>query len=177
MLTQILLHTPRWVFVLFFALLALGAQQLFARQATLRRVSLLPVAMLGLSLYGVLTAFAAQPLALVAWAGCAATAAALVARRPLPSGVRYDAATRRFRLPGSAVPLALMMGVFFTKYAVGATLSQAPQLASQFGFALGCGALYGTFSGLFVGRAARLWQLALRSERGTEAVTLHAASV
>jgi hypothetical protein len=160
MLIQILLHTPRWVFVLFFALLVLGVQQLFTRQVTLRRVGLLPLGMTALAVYGVASAFSSQPLTLLAWAACAAAVAALVMRVPLPQSVRYDAASRRFQLPGSAVPLALMMGVFFTKYAVGITLSQVPQLAQHAGFAFGLSAAYGVFSGLFIGRAARLWKLA-----------------
>jgi hypothetical protein len=127
---------------------------------TLRRVSLLPVAMCGLAVYGVVSAFAAQPLALIAWAAGAALVAALVMRLPLPAGVQYDPATRRFSLPGSAVPLALMMGVFFTKYVAGVTLAMSPQLAAQAGFALGLSALYGVFSGVFIGRAARLWKRA-----------------
>lgn len=171
LLIQILTHTPRWVFVLFLALLALGLQHLAARRVTLRRVAVLPVAMTGLSVWGVVSAFAAQPAALLAWALSAALTAALLLRRPAPRGTRYDAATRRFELPGSAVPLVLMMGVFFTKYAAGVALAQAPQLAAQAGFALAFSTLYGLFSGLFIGRAARLWRLA-----AGRTVTLHAAA-
>jgi hypothetical protein len=161
MLIQILLHTPRWVFALFLALLVLGVQQLFARQVTLRRVAVMPVAMSGLAVYGVVSAFAAQPLlALLVWAKCAVVVTALVMRLPLPASVQYDPASRRFSLPGSAVPLALMMGVFFTKYAAGVSLAVSPELATHTGFALGLSALYGVFSGLFIGRAARLWKRA-----------------
>jgi hypothetical protein len=170
LLVQILAHTPRWVFGLFFVLLALGVQQLFPRTATLRKVSLLPLAMTALSLYGVLSVFS-QPVVLLAWAACAALAALAVMSRPLPAGVRYDPASRSFRLPGSAVPLALMMGVFFTKYAVGVALSQAPHLAGQPGFSTAVCAIYGLFSGLFTGRAARLWKLAAHP-----AVAPHAAA-
>ena len=67
--------------------------------------------------------------------------------------------------PGSAVPLALMMGIFFTKYAVGVLLAMHPELRHQMGFALGISALYGGFSGIFAARALRLWTLALRSDR------------
>jgi len=53
MLMQILTHTPRWVFALFAVLVVLGLSQIAGRHATLRRVTLLPVAMLALSFYGV----------------------------------------------------------------------------------------------------------------------------
>jgi len=163
MAMQILLHTPRWVFALFFVLLVAGVTQLVARRASLRRVSLLPLAMVGLSLYGVASAFAAQPLALLAWAVTGGLAMLAVLSRSLPAGTTYDGTTRQFMLPGSALPLALMMGIFFTKYAVGATLTMLPTLAQQSGFALAVSALYGAFSGVFLGRAIRLWRLAQAS--------------
>src|SRR4030095_9490068 len=53
MLIQILLHTPKWVYALFAALLWLGLRQLLAGSASLTRVTLLPIAMTGLSVYGV----------------------------------------------------------------------------------------------------------------------------
>ncbi len=160
LLIEILSHTPRWVFVLFAALLVLGVQQLSARQVTLRRTAVMPLAMSGLAVYGVVSAFSGHPVALLAWAACTLAMAWAIQRRPAPAGTRYDPATQQFTLPGSAVPLALMMGVFFTKYAIGATLSQAPQLAADATFAYTLSALYGLISGLFIGRAARLWKLA-----------------
>ena len=50
----------------------------------------------------------------------------------------------RFHLAGSAVPLALMMGIFFTKYVVGVHAGDAPETrATTHAFALGIGTLYG----------------------------------
>lgn len=170
MLMQILIHTPLWVFALFLLLLWLGMRQLLTNQLKLSRVTLLPVAMIGLSLYGVAAAFGQSSggaRALAGWAAGVAVLGAVVLLRPLPAGVRYDAAHRRFTVPGSAVPLALMMGIFFTKYAVGVKLALDPALAQQAGFALAVGTVYGAFSGTFAARAARLWRLALQSERAS----------
>ncbi len=157
MLTQILAHTPRWVFALFALLVWLGAKQLFSGSVSLTRVALLPIAMTGLSVYGVLSGFGDSPMALMAWAGAASLMLWTVLQRPLPAATRYDAAARRFHIAGSAVPLALMMGIFFTKYAVGVLLVMHPELKHQMGFALGISALYGGFSGIFAARALRLW--------------------
>ena len=165
MLTQILFHTPRWVFVLFAFLVWLGVKQLLARSVSLARVTLLPTAMTGLSFYGMLSAFGDSPVALLGWAGTATVVLLTAQRWPLPAGARFDATTRTFHLPGSAVPLALMMGIFFTKYAVGVLLAMHPELARQAGFALGIGTLYGAFSGIFAARALRLWKLAIREDR------------
>ncbi|MFO1338326.1 MAG: DUF6622 family protein [Burkholderiaceae bacterium] len=162
MLIQILTHTPTWVFALFAGLLVLGVSQLAGRRIGWRRVALLPLAMLGLSLAGVVSAFAGrQPEVLAAWAAAVGLAAAVVASRPLPEGTRYDPAARRFAVPGSAWPLVLMMAIFSTKYAVGVALAMQPALAGQAAFAWGLSLLYGTLSGVFLGRALRLWRLAL----------------
>jgi hypothetical protein len=159
-IVQIVAHTPRWVFALFVALVALGVSQLFTRQVGIRRAMLMPLAMVALSLAGIVAFAAAQPLVLLLWAAAAATVAALVGASAAPAKTSFDPATRRFSLPGSIVPLALIVGIFAVRYAVGATLALHPQLAHQAAFALPVGALYGALSGVFLGRALRLWRLA-----------------
>jgi hypothetical protein len=161
MLLQILTHTPRWVFALFALLLALGLQQLGARRVPLWRTLLMPLAMGGLALWGVLSAFG-TPLAALLWAAVTLLVARALARRPAPAGTAWDAATRRFSLPGSVLPLLLMLGVFFTKYGAAVLLSLHPELTRDTAVALGLSTLYGLASGLFLGRALRLWRLALR---------------
>ena len=165
MLMQILFHTPTWVFAVFGLLVWLGSTQLYARRVSLTRVAAMPVAMAGLSVYGVFSAFGDSPMALAGWAAAAAVAVALVSRRALPASTRFDAGTRTFQLAGSAVPLVLMMGIFFTKYVVGVQIALHPELAHHHDFALAIGTLYGAFSGIFAGRTLRLWKLAARSHR------------
>lgn len=169
MLLQILSSTPKWVFGLFALLLWLGARQLIASRVSLTRITIMPVAMTGLAVYGVLSAFGDSPGALVGWLVAAMSLVALVLQRPLPVTTRYDAATRSFEIAGSFVPLALMMGLFFTKYVVGVEMAMHPELAHQHDLALGIGTLYGAFSGVFTGRGIRLWRLALRD--GTQGRT------
>ncbi len=170
MLTQILAHTPKWVFVLFAALLWLGAKQLLARSVSLARVTLMSTGMTGLSIYGVASAFGQSPMALLAWAVMACALLGVVLQRGVPSTTRYDAALRRFHVAGSAVPLLLMMGIFFTKYVVGVLLAMHPELAHQASFAVGISAIYGAFSGIFMGRAIRLWRLAVQVDRAPLAI-------
>lgn len=164
-LLQIVQQTPRWVWGLLAALLWLGASQLFDRTASLRRVVLMPVAMAALSIYGVASAFAGAAQTGVAvglWALVALTTASVAVwwQSTAPAGARYCAASRRFDLPGSAMPLALIMGIFLTKYLVGVELAMQPALARDSAFALQIAALYGAFSGLFAARALRLLRLA-----------------
>ncbi|MBI4987182.1 MAG: hypothetical protein HZC23_00005 [Rhodocyclales bacterium] len=160
MILRILANTPPWVWGLLAALLALGISQMFTRSASLSRVIFLPAAMTGLALYGIFSVFGANPAALLSWCAAAALAVPLVLSRPLPDRTHYDAATRRFSLPGSPLPLLLIMGIFLTKYAVGVMLAMRPSLGMDALFAPTVSALYGIFSGIFIGRALRLWRLA-----------------
>lgn len=164
MLNQILANTPRWVWGLLLALLWLGFSQAVTRTASLRRITLMPLAMTGLSLYGTVTAFGADAQILLVWLSACGLIGTLVLQQALPVATRYDAATRRFHLPGSWVPLMLILGIFVTKYVVGAATALQPALARDASFSLGFGALYGAFSGVFLARAARLWRLALQAD-------------
>ena len=164
MLSEIIIHTPLWVWGLLLALLALGLNQMFTRTVALRRTTVLPLAMVALSLNGTVSAFGAAPEVLLAWLVAGVVAGGLVLQRPLPAGTHFDAASRRFTVPGSAVPLVLIVCIFLVKYSVGATLAIQPALAHSADFRLAFGALYGAFSGVFAARGARLWRLALQHE-------------
>ena len=67
-MTQILTHTPLWVFGLFFGLVYLGYLQSRTRQVSRGRLIVLPLAMLAWSLYSVWSTFAAHLTALAAGA-------------------------------------------------------------------------------------------------------------
>lgn len=164
MLIQILANTPPWVFAVLALLAWMGGRQLVAGSAHLYLVIGLPLILVAFAITGVIHAFghsSAGLLALAGWAATATVAVAAVSRLSLNPAVRYDAASRRFFQPGSWVPLALMMGIFLTKYGVGVTLAFHPEYAHQAGFAVGISTLYGLFSGVFAGRALRLIRLAL----------------
>ena len=172
MLLQIIVHTPRWVFAVFLLLLCLGARQLVAHDLDLNRVTLMSLAMGALSIYGVVSVFGDSPISLTAWAVTAAVLLALVLQHSLPSAKRYGATRRRFRSDGSPVPLALMMGIFLTKYGVGVALALHPELRRHAAFGLAVPALYGAFSGVSTARTVRLWRLALRSDAMPAAANL-----
>jgi hypothetical protein len=163
-IVPILHRTPLWVWGLLAGLLALGLSQLRARSASLVRISLLPLGMTAFSAWGTVSALGSSPLlaeALGIWTLTAMAAFALVA--PGRPKAHYDAAARSYALPGSVVPLALIAGIFLVKYVVGVELAMAPQLLRDSQYTLTVAALYGCFSGIFVGRATRLWRLALRA--------------
>lgn len=156
---SILQHTPTWVWALLAGLVALGGSQAVARTVTLRRTRWLPLSMGALSLWGVAAAFGTAA-ALAAWAIGGVVAALWVQRRGSAGGARWSAANQSFRLPGSWVPLALILGIFGVKFGVGMNLALHPELRQTALFALGASLSYGVFSGIFAGRALVLWRLA-----------------
>lgn len=154
----ILGHTPLWVWPLLAALLALGMLQARPRSVTLLRATLLPVAMLALSLWGVISVFASAA-SLAAWA-VAALAASVAITGAGASDARWSGRERRLHLPGSWTPLALMLALFATKFGVGVSLGLQPALRQDAVFAVGACLAYGGFSGVFAGRALALLRLA-----------------
>ena len=112
-----------------------------------------------------LAAFGASghlPALLLLWALCFVAMLLLGSRAAAPAGTRFDPAARQFLLPGSWVPMALIVGVFLIKYSVGVQLALEPTLARHLGFAITVTALYGLLSGLFAVRSLRVLRLAAR---------------
>lgn len=156
-------RTPLWVWGLLVALVALGLSQWRDREIGLRR-AVLPS--LGLAVFSVVnlagdlrgTGWIGPALAV--WLAAVALVWSLGARRPLRPGTRYDPVTRRFQIPGSALPLLTILAIFFVKYVIGIELAMQPDLRQSAPFSLGMAALYGALNGLFALRPLMLWRLA-----------------
>ncbi len=162
MLLQILERTPPWVFALFAVLVAFGLLQTRTRQVPLARVTVLPLVLIGLSLSGIVGTFGAQPLALAAWFAAVLGAVFLNRFVRWPRRVAYDGATARFLVEGSWLPFAVMMLIFFTRYAVAVSLARHPELAGDPWLPVAVSFAYGLMSGAFLARALRILQARAR---------------
>ena len=162
MVYNIIVNTPLWVWGIFALLGWLGVKQSQPSTPGLKRITLVPLAMLGLSLYGVVSKLGMAGDTLAIWSGALLIAAWVTLQQPLPQSTRFNAWTQRFELPGSWTPLMLMMGIFITKYAVGVTAAVQPEALRSAFVGYGICAVYGACSGVFAGRALRLWRLAWR---------------
>jgi hypothetical protein len=160
---MIVKHTPAWVWGQLAALVALGLWQTRPRAMSLARVSTLPLVLTALSLGGVLKAFGPAPVALVAWLAGALASLALARRAVAVRGASWSASGGRFNVPGSWLPLVLIVSLFALKYGAGASLALAPELATDTSFAGLCSLAYGTFSGVFLARALSLRSVASAS--------------
>lgn len=159
----VLRSTPGWVWGLLAGLIVLGASQLRDYSPSLARVSVMPAAMTAFAIWGMTGAFGRSPAfgyAMLAWMLVAAIVFAAVAMTSPPEGTTYDPAARTFFLKGSWVPLALIVAVFLTRYVVNVDIAMQPSLVRDGAYTVIVGGIYGISTGLFVGRAARLWRLA-----------------
>ena len=162
MFIAILQHTPIRVWALLAALIGLGLTQARDREIGLLRATILPLAMVALSASGVLSAFGHFPVALGGWATGLAAALSLAREAVAARGARWSTETGLLHVPGSWLPLVLIVGLFCIKYIAGVSLAINPALAFDARFAGTCSLAYGAFSGLFLARALTLLRLATR---------------
>jgi hypothetical protein len=155
MLIQILTHTPLYVWVILAFLLWRGAVEMRDRELTLRRMLILPLVMLGLSLNDMALKFDMGMVLVAAWVtGCAV--AMLLAWRFGRTRIAAGTAPDCVLVRGSAMPLILMLAIFLTKYITSIVLVIQPQLAHQLAVAATICLVFGVFNGLLLGRLARM---------------------
>ena len=116
--------------------------------------------MIILSFLGVLTAFGSTPLALSFWLAGVAMTAYLGLKFVSQNGVGFAAESRSISVPGSWIPLALMMAIFFIKYAVGVILARKLPITSEPTFIGSISLIYGFLSGVFLARAVAILRMA-----------------
>ena len=158
MFIEIIKHTPPWVFVLFFVLLILGYLQTKNRKVKLNVVFILPVSMITLSIFGVSSAFGLMPMAFASWFIGGIFSLGVSLKIVLPKSINYSSAEEKFFIPGSWVPLFLMMAIFSTKYIVGVAIARQLPIISEVEFITFISLLYGCFSGIFLSRSIIVWQ-------------------
>jgi len=163
MFIAIVQHTPAWVWGLLAALTALGLSQTQPRTVSLVRVTVLPLVLIGLSLTGVFSAFGHFPVALGGWAAGFGVALTFARSAVAVRGASWIESRNMIHVPGSWLPLVLILTLFAIKYVAGVNLAMHPELHGNATFAGLCSLGYGFFSGLFLARALSLRSLAPRS--------------
>jgi hypothetical protein len=153
MLTEIITHTPPYVWGLlgFFVYRGLAARR--DRDVPVWSLFILPVVLLALGIQGIAGHYGLAPMPLLTWLGAAATGSALGYR-----SLRADAVAQGVRgilMRGSWLPLVLVLAVFFTKYCAEVLIAMRPDLMLQPEAVVAVCALYGLLSGFFLGRLGR----------------------
>jgi hypothetical protein len=160
MMVQILSHTPIWVYATFFVLLVFGLIQTRTRTVSKLPALLLPAGMLALSLAGIYSSFGLATIPLAAWGMAIASTTVVGYTFFRDKRIHCTATDGNFFIPGSWVPLIVMMAIFLTKY-VYAILHAYNAEGIATPLVIGAlSAVYGLLSGYFSSRAVNLIKLA-----------------
>lgn len=155
-ISQVLKGTPVWVWAILVALIVLGVNQLRSRVVSRYSVLIAPVVFL---FVGLMSA-GRGPIGFLAWAVTLLATAAFAYFILQPTGgARYDAIADRLNLPGSVIPMLLMLAIFLLNYAVNVTLAINPALRSELAWQVGPAIILGALSGVFIGRALTLFRM------------------
>lgn len=142
---------PTWVPAVLFLLIFLGYRQSTTRAVRPGTAVGVAIAMFAFSFYGVSAAFGASPLAFAAWAVGYALSAVFGSRWFASRGMVRDGAA--VRVPGSWVPMGLMLGIFAAKFVLGVVHGIGLPVEHQPGFVALMSSCFGLLSGGFGARA------------------------
>lgn len=154
----ILLYTPRWVFGLLGGLVIFGVLQARTRQVKMRVALILPAAMLLLSLTGVLRYVGWHLSPLFYWLMGLSLVASLSVRLANKRMASFDPGNRKLHIEGSWWPLFVILGIFFTRYALGVATAMGSNLINQPYFQETMSFVLGGWSGFFVARGIIFWR-------------------
>lgn len=157
---SVLHNIPYWVWGILVALIGIGIVQSFPNRQTLKRATLVPLALLMLSFFGVVSVFSANPVALAAWTAGLAVAVTVSVTVKIWNNIQWLEAEQQLLVPGSWLPMILMLGIFAIKFNVSIILSANPAMASNLLFAGVVSTAYGLISGVFLSRSIMMWQVA-----------------
>ena len=157
-------HVPTWVWAILGYIVFMGLKQTREMRLTRLRLIALPTFWLCFGAWGVIGHYGVASLPTALWIAGLALGLSLMLRADWAGrlGARYDAETSSYVVPGSWVPLALMLSIFIAKFAQGVLLALHPEWASMIAVQLGTGLVFGTISGAMLGRSVSILRTAFR---------------
>ena len=158
---QIVLGTPTWVWVLLAVLVSRGMKALKGGTAPLSKLGIVPAVFAGWGLLHLLSGPSAGWDTALMWVAGGAAGVGVGAAIAQRSGMTVDRVRRTVTLPGSAVPLVLILLTFAMKFWIGFELATTAQIGVDSIFVELSGLVSGMVAGIFAGRFLIYW-LALR---------------
>lgn len=157
-MSELISHTPTWVFAIFFTLLVLGFIQSKERIVKVKTIFILPIAMITFSFFGIFSVFGISILAMILWIIGLVIALIIGLKLAYPKFVSFSVQSNKLTIPGSWVPLFFMMAIFFTKYFVGFAVARKLPLVNEHMFVVLLSLIYGAFSGIFLSRSCVMFK-------------------
>jgi hypothetical protein len=156
MMIETLRYTPIWVWAVLVMLTAIGASMMQTRIVSVKRLTRLPVLMTIYSFTSALLSFGARPAYSLAWLAGLVSVYLMLRKLAKPSSARYLADRQSFEVPGSVVPLLLMLAIFSLKYTLGVLSVRMPMLVAEPQFAALANAMLGMLSAAFLARSVAI---------------------
>lgn len=165
-----LAHVPTWVYGLFALLLALGL--LFTRPRAVHPVvpSLMAVGFGCYSFYGVISSFGASAINILPWAIGMAVSAFLGRPYLGPNELCRVEGSPKVLVPGSWLPLALIMGIFAVKFFVGVVHGARLPVGTEAWFAPTACLFLGLLSGGFTARGLNVLRYVQATAAGVKSL-------
>ncbi|WP_342627782.1 DUF6622 family protein [Nguyenibacter vanlangensis] len=152
-MSDILSHTPIWIWVILFLLVRRGFAALQPERISIARLFILPLVMIGWSLYALTTQMHDAPAALAGFVGIGLIVTVIMHRRiRLADGLVLERGTMTLLRPGMPAILIVSIGGFGVRYALGVEVATNPWRVGDVFFTT----IYGTMSGLVSGAALGL---------------------
>lgn len=152
-LSNVISHTPFWVWLLLCGLLTIGVRALSPYSTSRSRVLVLPIV---LAAIGVVSA-GRQGVGLIVWVVSLLLALVVSGHwRASAPRVHYDTMTDRIHFGGSVGPLLLMLTVFVCSYTLQVLFALKPDLRQSLAWQVVPAMAFGGLTG---GLFARRWQL------------------
>ncbi len=157
-IAQILMYTPRWVFGILAALVILGLWQVRTRQVSLPVALILPIYMLVDSFTGVFGYVGLNLLALSCWLLAAVSITSLSLTLMDKNIAKFDLSNRKLEIRGSWLPLFIILGIFFTRFALGVATGMDLKVIQHPYFPVTTALVLGGWSGFFLARGVIFWR-------------------
>ena len=147
MLLEIIKGTPFWVYILLALLIYKGSMAIKGKMMNLKKLFIMPVVFV--FLMG--QKMSANPTAYLCFLVVGCFVGWLIYKNVR---IKADKIKKLIFVPGSYIPLIIIIIAFFKGYYIGYETAVHPELVKTFWFAFRVAAVSGIFSGLFIGRTA-----------------------
>lgn len=145
-------QTPWWVYLIFAYLLSRGIAASKPQIVSIRKLTIIPIIFLALSIHTVLTAFHITAAVVGVWLLSLIVGSAIGWLLIRNHEYKVDRKKLLIQLQGSWLTLILILLIFASKYYFGYELGSDPALVNHLGFEFSMLAITGVCTGLFVGR-------------------------
>ncbi|MCX7124287.1 MAG: hypothetical protein NTU49_00745 [Gammaproteobacteria bacterium] len=130
-------ETPWWVYLLLYFLIVMGVKALKTQVVSIKRLIILPLVFIVLSVHTIITAFQLNTSSISIWLGSFIVGALIGFILVYRHKILVDHEHWLVQLPGTWITLILILLIFASKYYFSYEMDANPALVKQMGFKIG----------------------------------------